>query len=228
MNEFSLYMFFFGVFLISTVIYRIYNSSSLEFSNSKIFKKIILLSLLLSEIGFAKDLLVVKNLSNESITNQELFLKEDETINYINKYNFDTLQCNVGSIFSDETLSSIGFVEIPNYKIYTRIKLPNVDFFQNRITHCAIFNDNIYVLEQVDTQRPSTVNQTLLYVCKIGEKSQKCKQIGIDFFTSYVEIDKDNFIIDNHNIVIHGKSRKKNILDDINDKDFEILLKVFW
>lgn len=201
----------------------------LEFSNSniKIFKRIILMFILLIQFVFAEDSLITKKLPIESYKTQKFSLKEDETISYINKYNFDNLDCNVGYIFSDEELKTIGYVEIPNHDIYSRIKLPNNIFFQNRITHCAVFNGSIYVLEQVDTQRALALNQTLLYVCKIDKKIKKCKQVEIDSFSSYVEVDKNNFTINNNSIKIFGKLRKRDTFDNSDDKDFEISLKIF-
>lgn len=192
------------------------------------FAKIVLVFLLLVGVGDAKEPADTTKVTPQALNvSKKLSLAEDETIMYTNKYNFGNLQCNVGSIFSEEELKAVGFVEIPSLDIYARIKLPDVDMFQNRVTHCAVSNGKIYILEQVDTQRATSMRQTFLYVCRVDKKKQKCIDVPIDFYSSYVEKDKNNFVIKNGVIEIRGKSRPKDVYDNGDDKDFKILMKIF-
>jgi peptidoglycan hydrolase-like protein with peptidoglycan-binding domain len=193
-----------------------------------VFKKTILIFLLLVGVGFAKEpVAATKTTPTVLSIEKKLSLQESETIDYYNKYTFGALQCNVGSIFSDEEAKAVGFIEIPSLDIYARVQLPDIDMFQNRITHCAVADGNIFVLEQVDTQRATSMRQTLLYVCKVDKKSQKCKRVLTGSYSSYVETDKSNFTIKNGVIEIRGKSRPKDYDGEHPDKSFKVLINVF-
>lgn len=184
-----------------------------KMNKNKKLRKIILLWLIL--IGFFSNIVFAAKI---------LPLAEDESLDYYNEYKFNKSTCNVGSIFSSDKAQAVGIVEVSDYHFSERISSPNVDYFQNRFTHCIKSESNFYVLEQVDTQRASSLNQTLLYVCKINKKLKECRFVPTNYFSVYLESDKNNFILIENQIYIKGKYKNKNEFDSY---DFNVSISIF-
>ncbi|MDD5406856.1 MAG: hypothetical protein PHE73_07980 [Sulfurovaceae bacterium] len=148
-----------------------------------------------------------------------------------NKYSFGSLNCIVGKKILDDGISERAFIKVVDKSIAIKnwnkeLDLPESYFFQNRATHCAFFDDNIYVLEQVDTQSSQSLSQTLLYVCKFNKNGENkmCKIVENNFYTSWVELEKKNFNVSNDSIEIHGKFKNRN---SDNIEDFDTKMKLF-
>lgn len=169
-------------------------------------------------------LVFVGVLSNTVFATKILPLAEDESLDYYNEYKFGKSICNVGSVFSSDKAQAIGIIEISDYHFSERISPPNVDYFQNRFTHCIKSESNFYVLEQVDTQSAASLNQTLLYVCKINKKLKECRLVPTNYFSVYLEFDKNNFILIENQIHIKGKYKNK---DEFDSYDFNVSIPMF-
>lgn len=169
-------------------------------------------------------LILIGIFSNTVFAAKILPLSEDESLDYYNEYKFGKSTCNVGSVFSSDKAQAIGIVEISDYHFSERISPPNVDYFQNRFTHCIKSESNFYVLEQVDTQPATLLNQTLLYVCKINKKLKECRLVPTNYFSVYLESDKNNFILIENQIYINGKYKNK---DEFDSYDFNISIALF-
>lgn len=169
-------------------------------------------------------LILIGIFSNTVFAAKILPLAEDESLDYYNEYKFGKSTCNVGSVFSSDKAQAIGIVEISDYHFSERIAPSNADYFQNRFTHCIKSESNFYLLEQVDTQPATSLNQTLLYVCKINKKLKECRLVLTNYFSVYLESDKNNFILRNNQIYMYGKYKNK---DEYDSHNFNISIPMF-
>lgn len=125
-------------------------------------------------------------------------------------------RCEVGAEQVGDLLREVPVVYLGKpghgFAWHARLRIPE-HFYQGRATHCVASGGRVYVLVQLDTDSRRSMNETVLRVAALNEKtgaritsrSVEIPEVSSSFYTSWVKEGRDHFRLKGNRLVISGE-----------------------
>lgn len=141
----------------------------------------------------------------------------------------DGQQCLVGTQSDEDGLNErpVVYLSRASGGLAWHVQLPILkDAYQGRATHCLALANALYVLVQIDTNSAQSLNQTLLQIVELSNKTgvvMKSKYIDVPnvsaAYTEWVEEGDGQFKFEGSKLMIKGNYQLMSDRDDSSGKD---------